>query len=165
MTAGEVAQAHKKFTRRDCKIYKNICSLDTRKIPSSHQERIEKLAKKGLKIFLAKLYTQMNSTGPKYDCSLGMTSYNSKGEKKLSHLEHITRVALNPKTKKAMVVTKNGLIQGDMKKTVPSNAGSNTFSIDPENLECYFERSTHKGINTVYKDTSIDRVEAICCPL
>jgi len=165
MTANEIAFAHKKYTGKGCSIYHHICSLDTRKIPAPQQEKIEKLAKKGLKTFVAKLYRQMNGHKPKYDCSLGMTSFDSKGEKKLSHVEHITKIALNPKTKKALVVTKNGLDQGDMKKRVPSNAGNNTFSIDPENLECYFEKSTHKAINKIYQDASLDRVEAICCPL
>jgi len=165
MTAREVAQAHTKYTKKSCKKYQHICGLDTGKIPFPLQETIDAQVKKGLKIFVANLYIYINSKNPIYDCSLGMTSYNSKGEKRLSHMEHITRVALNPSTKKAIVVTRNGLVQGDMKKTVPANAGLNTISIDPENLECYFEKSTHKGINAVYADTSLDLVEAICCPL
>jgi hypothetical protein len=165
MTTKEIATAHKKYTGKSCMNYHHVCSLDTRKIPQGQQEKIEKLAKKGLKVFVANLYTQMNSTKRKYDCSLGMTSYDSKGNKQLSHIEHITRVAINPRTKKAMINTRNGFVQGDMKKTVPASAGINTISIDPENLECYFEKSSHSGINRIYSDLSVDRVEAICCPL
>jgi len=161
MTTDELADAHKKHTGKKCQNYQHVCSLDKGKLHAP----LKRKAKKGLKTFVANLYKQTNSKSPKYSCSLVMTSFDSKGKKQLSHVEHISKVALNPRTKKAMVLTKNGLVQGDMKKTVLANAGINTIFIDPENLKCNFKSSTHRGVNAIYQGTSINHVEAICCPL
>ncbi|RLA63050.1 MAG: hypothetical protein DRQ88_07325 [Epsilonproteobacteria bacterium] len=165
MTSSELALAHKKYTGKSCKIQHHVCHLDTRRIPSQQKEIIEKLAKRGIKKFIAKLYKKMNNLEQKYACSLGMISYSSEGERKFSHTEHITKVAINPRTKKIIVVTKNGMVQGDMKKTVPSHAGFNTFSIDPEKLQCYFQKSSHRAINSIYQGISLNQIESICCPL
>lgn len=164
MSAKELALAQQKFTGKSCEVYSHVCDFDTSRFPPPHKEKIENLAKKGLKTFVAKLYRQMNHTKPKYVCSLGIRSYNREGRKLFSHFEHITKVALNPRNKKAVILTKNGLVQGDMKKTVPAHAGINTYSIDPENLKCNFERSSHRAINRIYKGISLTHVDAVCCP-
>ncbi len=86
--------------------------------------------------------------------------------KGVPHAEHVTNVVIDPVTGVATVTTKNGYEQGNLKNTVPKDAGNNTWTLNPEGGAA-FGGSTHADSNgynnAINRQGGISSVKMIAC--
>lgn len=84
----------------------------------------------------------------------------------VAHAEHVTDVSFDADGR-ARVTTMNGYDQGDLRTSVPMDAGTNTWLIDPDAQATSLEESSHADDEDyremITAEGGVHRMKLICC--